>query len=322
MNGILTLIAAGDASFWMPAQRSTFASDVDALFYFIYWVCVFFFALILTLAVFFIAKYRRRGDSIKVMPSAHHSTFLEIVWSGIPLVLVLVVFVMGFRGFVNMRNPPENSYEIQVTGQKWNWAFTYPNGYIDSELHVPSGQPVRLIMSSPDVLHSFFVPELRVKQDLVPGRYTDVWFEVTEPFEGIVFCAEYCGTNHSAMQSKFVAQIPEEFHAWLETASDFLSTLPPVEAGALLYQKRGCAQCHSVDGTGGVGPTLLASFGNRRSFTDGSTGVMDENYIRESLLQPRAKVVAGFDPVMPTFQGRLKEEEIDVLITYIKSLSK
>jgi len=316
----LTLLAGADKTFWMPAQRSTYAGAVDALFYTIFWICVLFFFLILAMAAFFLVKYRKRGDSVVTEKSAHHSTPLELIWSGIPLLIVLAIFVMGFRSYMDLVTPPENSYQIQVTGQKWNWEFAYPNGFVDSDLHVPVGRPVTLLMSSEDVIHSFFVPELRAKQDVVPGRYTKVWFEVDQPFEGTVFCAEYCGTNHSQMQSKFIAHEESEFDKWLQEAEGAIFQLPPHEAGAILYEKRGCKQCHSIDGVGGIGPTFLSAFGNRRQFADGSTGTMDENYIRESILEPRAKVVSGFDPVMPTFQGRIKDKELDALIAYIMSL--
>jgi cytochrome c oxidase subunit 2 len=319
---VISALAGAGGTFWMPPQRSTVAGEVDALFYLIYWICVFFFPLILALAVGFLLKYRRRGEEIVVQKSSSHSTFLELVWSGIPLLLVLVIFVMGFRTYMDMATPPEGAYEIQVSGQKWNWSFTYPNGYIDSELHVPSGEPVKLMMTSQDVIHSFFVPELRVKQDVVPGRYSHVWFETTEPFESTVFCAEYCGTSHSEMQSRFVAHDRADYDKWMEKAARWWEGLSPADIGRTVYEKRGCAQCHSIDGSGGIAPTFKGDFGTRRTFTDGSTGVVDENYIRQSMLEPRAKIVQGFDPVMPTFQGRLKEEEITGIIAYIKSLSQ
>jgi cytochrome c oxidase subunit 2 len=315
------LLAAAGGSFWLPEAKSTFAQNVDGTFYFIYWMCVFFFLLILAMAVFFLLKYRRRkGEAPRTEPSPHHSTFLELLWSGIPLLLVLGIFVMGFRGFLDMRTPPDGAYEIRVIGQKWNWSFTYPNGYEDAELHVPAGEPVRLVMTSMDVLHSFYVPEFRTKMDVVPGRYTDVWFEAPEPGESRIYCAEYCGTSHSQMLSKVIVHERAEFDAWLTAASDWISTMSPEEAGAVLYDRKGCKQCHSVDGSAGIAPTFKGSFGARRQFVDGSAGVMDENYIRESILNPQAKVVAGFQPVMPTFQGRFKEDEIAAMIAYIKSL--
>ena len=314
------LLAAAGGTFWLPEAKSTFAQNVDGAFYFIYWICVFFFLLILAMAIFFIVKYRRKGEEPHPEPSPHHSTLLELLWSGIPLLLVLGIFVMGFRGFLDMRTPPDGAYEVRVIAQKWNWSFTYPNGYEDAELHVPAGEPVRLVMTSLDVIHSFYVPDFRTKMDVVPGRYTDVWFEAPLPGESPIYCAEYCGTNHSQMLSKVIVHERAEFDAWLATASDWMSAMSPEEAGAALYDRKGCKQCHSVDGTPGVAPTFKDSFGAGRQFTDGSSGTMDENYIRESILNPQAKVVAGFQPVMPTFQGRFNEQELAAMIAYIKSL--
>jgi cytochrome c oxidase subunit 2 len=315
-------LAGGSGTFWLPSARSSFAGRVDDTFYLIFWVCVFFFLLILALAVYMLVKYRRRGDEPTPLESAHHNTTLELVWSGIPLLIVLGIFVMGFRGYVDMHTPPEDSYVVSVNAQKWAWSFTYPNGYEDPELHVPAGRPVKLVMTSQDVIHCLYVPDFRTKQDVVPGRYTTAWFRADEPGESRIFCAEYCGTKHSQMLSKVVVHEPAEFDAWMAKAADWIKDLPPAEAGAQVYRKKGCNQCHSVDGSGGVGPTFRAAFGARRRFADGSAGEMDENYVRESLLSPRARVVAGFDPVMPTFQGRLKENEIAVLIEYLRSLSQ
>lgn len=314
--------AGADATFWLPAQRSTFAGRVDNAFYVIFWICVLFFVLILAMATFMLVKYRRRGDNIRVPKSAHHNTLLEVTWSGIPMIIALALFVMGFRGFMDLRTPPEGAYEIQVTAQKWAWSFTYPNGHEDEQLHVPVGVPVKLTMTSHDVIHCLFVPAFRTKQDVVPGRYSTLWFEANAVGEQPLFCAEYCGTNHSQMLSRVVVHDAAAFDAWLAKAGDWIKDLPPAEAGAALYKKKGCAQCHSIDGTGGVGPTFQGAFGSKRVFADGSTTAMDENYVRMSLLEPRAQVVAGFDPVMPTFQGRLKENEITALIAYLKSLSQ
>ncbi len=316
------LLLRGDSeSFWLPEAKSTVAGQVDTLFYWILGISVFFFLLIVGLVVFFLVKYRRRGEEIAVQPSAHHSTALELAWSGIPLVIVLAIFVGGFKGFLNLRTAPDDAYEVQVTAQRWNWSFTYPNGHVDPELHVPAGVPIRLVMSSLDVIHSFYVPDYRVKQDLVPGRYTTAWFEAKEPGESRIYCAEYCGTSHSEMLSRVVVHAPAEFERWLQEAADWMVGLSPADAGAELYRRKGCVQCHSVDGSAGIGPTLKSSFGSPRKFTDGSDGRVDENYIRQSLLQPAAAVVVGFDPVMPTFQGRLDDEEIAALIAYIKSLN-
>lgn len=318
-NGLLRFAGTG-STFWLPAQKSTLAGEIDVLFYFIYWISIFFFALILLLLVLFMVKYHRRPDRQQSEVSAHHSTKLELVWSVIPLVLVIAIFVMGFNGFIDLHTPPDGSYEIRAHGQKWSWSFTYPNGYVDSELHAPVDVPVKITLSAEDVLHSLFVPDFRIKQDAVPGRYTSCWFQATETGESPLYCAEYCGTGHSEMNTRVVIHEPGGFEKWLEKASDFIKTMPPEEAGKLVYSKRGCAQCHSLDGISGIGPTFKGLFGTPQPLVGGASAVADENYIRESILQPTAKIVAGYDPVMPTFQGRLKNEEIDVLIAYIKTL--
>jgi cytochrome c oxidase subunit 2 len=308
--------AAKGKTFLLPAEKSTLAPGIDALFYFCYWISIFFFLLILALLVGFLVKYRRRPGH-EAQETIHHSTPLELVWSVIPLILMIAIFVMGFRGFLDLHTPPDNCYEIQANGQKWSWTFTYPNGYSDSELHAPVDVPVRLTLSSQDVIHSLYVPDFRIKRDVVPGRYTIAWFQATESGESPLYCAEYCGTGHSEMNTKVVIHEPGE--KWLEKASDFIKTMPPEEAGKLVYQKRGCAQCHSIDGSPGIAPTFKGLFGKQEHLQSG-TRTVDENYVRESILQPTAEVVVGFDPVMPTFQGRIKDPEIEVLITYLKTL--
>ncbi|HET9887305.1 MAG TPA: cytochrome c oxidase subunit II [bacterium] len=314
----LVQFAAKGKTFLLPAEKSTLAPGIDTLFYFVCWVSLFFFVLILGLLVFFLTKYRRRPGH-EAQETAHHSTPLELVWSGIPLILMMAIFVMGFHGFLDLHTPPDNCYEIQANGQKWSWTFTYPNGYSDSELHAPVDVPVRLTLSSQDVIHSLFVPDFRIKRDVVPGRYSIAWFQATESGESPLYCAEYCGTGHSEMNTKVVIHEPGEFEKWLEKASDFIKTMPPEEAGKLVYQKRGCAQCHSLDGSPGIAPTFKGLFGKQEHLQSG-TRTVDENYIRESILQPTAEIVVGFDPVMPTFQGRIKDPEIDVLIAYLKTL--
>jgi len=310
----------GGRSFWMPPQVSTVAAGVDWLFYFILAVSVFFFLLIVGLMVLFVVRYRRReGEAAE--PSPHHNMALEVTWTTIPVILVVIIFFFGFKGFLDMSTPPANAYEILVDGQKWNWSFTYPNGYVDENLHVPVDRPVRLVMSSADVIHSLYVPAFRIKMDVVPGRYSKAWFEATEPGEYDLFCAEYCGTSHSDMIATVVVHPPGEFESWLEEASNFLDRMTPVEAGRMLFQARGCQQCHSVDGTSKTGPTMLGVFGRSEAMADGGTVVADENYLRESILEPQARIVAGYEPVMPTYQGRLKDEEITAIIEYLKSLS-
>jgi len=314
-------VAAGaGGGFWLPRQGSALAGEIDAVWGLVYWLSVFFFVLITTLTLFFTLRYRRRPGR-EMQASAAHNTPLEVFWTVVPIGIVAVLFWRGYTTFLDQVTPPTGAYQIQVTGQKWNWLFTYPNGYVDGTLHVPVERPTELVMSSQDVIHSFFVPDFRVKRDVMPGRYSHVWFQPNAPGEHDVFCAEYCGTNHSTMLTKVIVHPPGEFDSWLAEASDFLKRMPPAEAGAQLYQQRGCKQCHSVNGTPGIGPTFSGLFGRTEHFVDGGSLQAEENYIRESILQPQARVVAGFEPVMPTFQGRLKDEEIAAIIEYVKTLS-
>ena len=313
-------IAPEPGSFWMPPQAATAARQVDPAFAFIYWVSVFFFVLIVALMVYFVLRYRRRREGEAVRGGVTHNTALELTWSAVPLVLVVIMFYMGFRGFLDIINPPANAMQVHVLGQKWLWSFTYPNGHIDTELHAPVDTPVELILSSNDVIHSFYVPAFRIKRDAVPGRYNRIWFEATQPGEYLALCAEYCGTQHSDMLARVVVHEPGEFRAWLDEASDPFKTRTLAEVGALLVMKR-CAGCHSVDGSAHVGPTLKGSYGRDTQFADGTRGVADDNYIRESILYPQRKIVAGYDPVMPTFKGQLNDREILAIIEYTKELS-
>jgi cytochrome c oxidase subunit 2 len=305
----------------MPGRASSFAADVDWVFNFILWISIFFFVLITALMLFFVIRYRRRRGR-EPGKSASHNTALEITWSVIPVLLIVLIFWFGFTVFIDMATPPENSYEVLVTGQRWKWLFTYPNGYVDENLHVPLDTNVRLVMSSEDVIHSFFVPEFRVKRDVVPGRYSKAWFRATQAGQFDIYCAEYCGTSHSDMLATVIVHEPGGFEKWLEDASNFLDKLSPAEAGARLYQSRGCQGCHSVDGTANIGPTFKEIFGDDHALADGSSVTVDEDYIRESILEPQAKIVAGYQPVMPTYQGKLSDREITAIIEYIKTLNE
>ena len=307
---------------WMPVQASTGAPAVDRLFFFILWLSVAFFVLIVGLMVLFVVRYRRRAGRTAPDASPSHNTALELTWTIIPLILVIVIFAWGFKVFMDMSTPPGNAYEVLVTGQKWKWLFTYPNGHVDENLHVPVDTPVRLVMTSEDVIHSFYVPAFRMKKDVVPGRYTKAWFRANKTGEYQVYCAEYCGTSHSDMLSMVVVHEPGGFESWLDKAADFLNTMPPAEAGAKLVAQRGCAQCHSVDGRGGIGPSLKGVFGHQVQLVSGPPLVADEDYIRESILEPQARVVAGYQPVMPTYKGRLKDAEITAIIEYLKVLGQ
>lgn len=333
MNALshLLLAAADTGTFWLPPQASEQAADVDWLFWFIMWVCVFFFALIIAAAAYFAWKYRRRTPDQPPLPSIEHHTPLEVFWSLVPLVLAIYIFYVGFDGFMHLNVPPKNAYSIDVIGQKWSWAFRYQSGAMsqDGKLHVPPGEPVKLVMASQDVLHSFFIPSFRVKQDLVPGRFTTLWFtakppEGTEPIEHHMTCAEYCGERHSAMTTKVVVHPTRaSFDAWLVEADK--PPVPSPEVGERLY-KQLCISCHNIDGAQGQGPNWrdlakrLAN-GEAREIS-GGTVTVDEEYIRESIMEPQAKIAAGFQPVMPTFKGQLKADHISAIILYMKTLAQ
>lgn len=316
------LPAVADGGFWLPKPASTGAADVDWLFGVITSIAIFFFILITALTVVFVIRYRARPGH-DVQPSPDHNRPLEITWTVIPLAIVIWIFWEGFAGYLDMSTPPQNAYEIQVLGQKWNWSFTYPNGYVDAQLHVPVDTNVRLVMTSQDVLHSLYIPAFRIKRDTVPGRYTKLWFRAPEPGTYDLFCAEYCGTSHSNMISKVIVHEPGGFETWLADASNFIDKLPPDqlwEAGEKLYRQRGCAQCHSVDGRSGTGPSFQGIWNKPAELEGGGSVLVDENYIRSSIVDPQAQIVAGYEPVMPTYKGRLKDKEITAIIEYIKKL--
>jgi cytochrome c oxidase subunit II len=306
-------------TFWMPVEGSAAAPAVDWLFRFILVVAVIFFVITVTLMTWFVYHYRRR-PGMTAQKTADHSNRLEVTWTVIPLAVAMSIFYFGFKQYLDMTVAPANSYEILVTAQKWNWQFTYPNGYTDANLHVPVDTPVRLVLSSEDVIHSLYIPAFRIKKDAVPGRYNKVWFKATLPGEFTLFCAEYCGQKHSDMLSTVVVHPPGDFEKWLAGASSSSDKLPPAEAGARLYQARGCASCHTLTDAAGVGPSFKGIYGHDVVLSDGRKVAVDEDYLRESILDPAAKVVAGFDPVMPTYRGRITDKEITALIEYIKSL--
>jgi cytochrome c oxidase subunit 2 len=305
--------------FWLPQRASTESGRVDWLFNFILVISLIFFLLVVTFMVFFVVRYRRRPGRGPEQTSTHNLA-LELTWSIIPFALLVLMFAFGFKTYLDMNMPPRNAIPILVTGQKWAWQFTYPNGYVDGVLHVPVNTPISLTLSSEDVIHSFYVPDFRVKKDVVPGRYNTAWFQATTPGTFPVYCAEYCGSGHSDMLTSVVVHEPGGYETWLDDVANFVDKIPPAQAGERIFQGRGCTSCHSVDGRTGVGPTLQGVFGTQVILANGSKVLADENYIRESILEPAAKTVAGFDPVMPTYQGRIKDKEITVIIEYLKTL--
>jgi len=308
--------------FWMPLDASTFAGEIDGLYDFLFWVSAVSTILIMAVMFYFIAKYRAKGREANELAdeTSHHNTALEITWSVIPLFFCIGIFVAGFRGYVDLRTSPRDALEIHVQGQKWKWLFTYPNGHVDSDLHVPVDRDVRIIIQSVDVLHSLFIPAFRTKMDAVPGRYTDLWFHATKTGDFPIFCTEYCGTSHSDMLAHAIVHEPGGYEKWMEEIRAKLDNMDPVALGGLLYEQQGCKTCHSTDGSTLVGPSWKGLFGSSRKFADGTSAAADENYIKNSILNPAGQVVQGFAPAMPTYQGKLNDKQLNGIIEYIKTL--
>jgi cytochrome c oxidase subunit 2 len=301
---------------FFPVEASNIAANVDALFAFILITSVFFTVLVAALILFAALKYHRKSPG-EVGNTVEGNLPMEIGWTLIPLIIAIGMFAWGAVVYVNFRTAPKDTLDIYVIGKQWMWKAQQPNGRKEiNELHVPVGRNIKLIMGSEDVIHDFFVPAFRVKMDVVPGRYNTLWFHPTVVGKYHFYCSQYCGTNHALMGGWVTVQDPADYAAWLSGESGDVN---PVSAGEKLFTSLACTTCHVGNGTG-RGPSMNGVFGAKVLFADGSTGTADETYIRESILQPKAKVVAGFQPVMPTFQGLVTEEQVQNLTAYIKSL--
>jgi cytochrome c oxidase subunit 2 len=300
----------------IPEQASTVAGQVDALVLFLVAVTVFFAGLIFLLVAVFALKYRRRSEAER--PKAiHGSLLLEAFWTIVPLGIALGIFVWGAYLYFVISRPPAAAMEIYVVGKQWMWKLQHPTGQREiNELHVPVNRPVRLTMTSEDVIHSFYVPAFRIKADVVPGKYTSAWFEATKTGEFHLFCAEYCGTSHAVMGGRIVVMEPAAYERWL-SGGVAEESLPA--AGERLFARLACNTCHKADGTGRA-PSLVGKFGKPEKLASGETVAVDESYVRESILNPQAKITAGYPPIMPTFKGLVTEDQLVQLIAYIKSL--
>ena len=346
MFGMLATVKLGEATsgggFWMPESASTVAPEVDSVFYFINNINYLFFVLCAFVLVWFAIRYHvKPSEHSTFTPDAPiHNTPLELTWTAVPLFLVGVIFWLGMDGFVKLNESPEDAYPVSVTGQKWSWTFQHPEYGVTeaAELTVPLNRPVRLLMTSSDVLHSLFIPAFRVKNDVVPGRYSSLWFQATKPGQYRLYCTEYCGKDHSKMLA-VVNVLPEvEFQERLGKLAreyeDIEDRDLPVYALTRLYNR--CSSCHSLDGKSGTGPAFRGLWERTRKgttvFTDGSTLAdhagaggefeVSENYIRDSILKPQHYTVQNYTGSMPTFQGQLKERQIDALILMLKNLDR
>ncbi len=294
------------------------AGRVDTLFFFWSGIAVFFVVLIYFLVIFFAVKYRRRSDDERP-PRIVGSVWLETFWTVVPLVLTMILFVWGAKLFFVTYDPPSNAMEINVVGKQWMWKIQHPEGPREiDELHVPVGRPVKLRMTSEDVIHDFFIPAFRVKKDVLPGRYTTLWFEATQPGAYHLFCSQYCGTQHAGMTGYVIVMEPADYAKWLSGGATGVSL---ADTGEKLFQRLGCNSCH-LPNDSGRGPSLVGIFGKPVKLQGGKTVIADENYIRESILDPQAKIVSGYQPIMPTFKGLVSEEGILQIIAYVESLKR
>jgi cytochrome c oxidase subunit 2 len=298
-----------------PEQASALAPQWDALYFYLWAVSGFFTVLIFLLIVYFAFRYRRRrDDDPTVPPQIIGSVRLEIVWSVIPFIFAMSFFFWGARLYFSQYAPPVDTLNIGVVGKQWMWKLQHPTGTREiNTLHVPVNRPVKLTISSQDVIHSFFVPDFRIKMDAVPGRYTTTWFTATKIGEYHLFCTEYCGTLHSGMIGKVVVMSPEDYESWLAGRPPEES---PVASGARLFAQYGCVTCHAAQA-----PSMAGLYMSRQPLADGSEVVADENYLRESIMNSTDKIVRGYQPIMPSFRGQMSEEQLSDIIAYIKSLA-
>ena len=308
-------------SLWLPPQESTTAHEIDAIFYFILYSSIILTLLVTAAMVYFVWKYRRKSHADRPV-DVHESKWLELSWIVVPTLLVLVVFFWGFRAYVSTSIPPTDAITINVKAQKWAWSFAYQNGAapIPNEIWVPVGTPVRLEMTSQDVLHSFFVPEFRIKHDVIPNRYSYVWFEA--PREGTyqVVCTEYCGTAHSAMGARIHVVSRGEYYEILRNGPPGAGPMAPVDLGEKVYTQYNCQTCHSIDGSAGVGPSWQGIWGQPRPGSE--QGVVDDAYITQAIYAPQAYIVPGYENGnMPAYDGQLDETQVAGVAAYIRELS-
>ncbi len=302
---------------FVPESASTVSGAIDALYFYISGVTIFFTLLISAVIFFFAIKYRRRNP-FEIPRPIEGSNKLETLWSVIPFLIGMSIFAWGAKLYFEQYRPPQDAVEVYVVAKQWMWKFQHATGQREiNELHVPTGRKIKLIMATEDVIHDVFVPAFRMKADVVPGKYTTEWFEATKPGRYHLFCAEYCGMNHSGMGGWVVVMNPPDFDNWLSGNANELS---PAAAGQQLFEKLGCVSCHGANGEGGRGPALTGLYNSQVLLSTGQKVIADEAYLRESILNSQAKIVAGFGPIMPTFQGQVSEEQVLQLIAYIKSL--
>jgi cytochrome c oxidase subunit 2 len=310
------LLALLQANGFQPPAASTIANSVDQLYYLLSGITIFFTVLIFSIIFYFMLKYRRKSPNESGIET-HTPMSLELTWTIIPSLICVVLFVWSSSLYVRNGRPPEASNEIFVIGKQWMWHLQHPEGPREiNELHVPVGVPVKLTMISQDVIHDFYIPAFRVKKDVLPGRYSSIWFQPTETGTFHLFCAQYCGTNHSQMIGWVYVMSPNDYATWLAGGE---KTESMAEQGARLFSQFGCVSCHGAD-SAGRGPSLAGIYGTPEKTQDGQTRVVDEALIRQALVNPGSIHLAGYQQIMPTYQGQVNDEQILQLVAYVKSL--
>lgn len=299
-----------------PENASTIAGDIDAVYFALIALSILFGLGVTFMVAFLAIRYRKGAEVDRSNPSSG-SMALELTWSIIPLILGLGIFAWSADVYFNLYRIPANAIEISAIGKQWMWKYQHPGGQREiNDLHVPVGRPIKMNMISQDVIHSFFIPAFRIKRDVLPGTYTTVWFEATKTGEFHLFCAEYCGLDHAVMGGKVIVMEPADYEQWLVGVKGTTAAI----TGEQLFQQQGCETCHRMDGSG-AGPSLVGKFGKPELLQNGDTVMVDEQYIRDSILLPNQDITAGYEAIMPTYEQRLTEEDIMDLINYIKSLA-
>lgn len=298
------------------------SEEVDSVFIFIFFVGLFFFLITQGALIWFAIRYRRKKQAEEAeTPYITGNRLLETVWVVVPSFLLLAIFIYGYLVFRDIRTPPPGAAEINVTAKQWLYLFKYPDGRTAvNEVRVPRGKPVRFIMTSADVIHGFYLPEFRLKQDILPGSYTSLWLQPDKPGRYDIYCTQYCGTGHSTMRAVMIVMGEEEYREWVAGKTGEEKGEPLWEKGKELAEKSGCLACHSIDGTTKIGPTWKGLFGRTVIFADGTTATADEQYVKNYIEEPNVKVIKGFQPVMPSYKGMLKDDDITAIIAYIKTL--
>lgn len=307
---------------FFPDQASSVAGITDLFTFSVVGIGSFFGIIVVMVIIYFLTIYNHDSKANRSDPVEEH-TVIELAWSIAPLIIVLTIFVWSAKIYFDIYTPPPNTLNISVIGKQWMWKAQHPDGQREvNELHIPVNQPIRLTMTSQDVIHSFFIPAFRLKQDVLPGRFTTMWFEATQTGEFHLLCAEFCGTEHALMVGKVYVMEPSEYEEWLREGNVPVLTLIDSPSGETLFTQQGCLACHKLDDSVGIGPSLVGIYETEVELENGDVVVRDEEYLRESIINPQAKVVSGYPNVMPTYQSQLSEEQLLELVDYLRNLEQ